>query len=603
MSHHKFFKTFICFLLLWTLFGYNSQLITANEQTDLENKLENYMIEHEEDVAGLATIVIDQDEVIYKMKGYANIEEQVLVNEDTVFEWASVSKILIWISVLQLVESGKLDLETDIETYLPQDFRSKTKFEDPITLRHLMHHNAGFDDSVTDVMVPGPTEEKSLREVLEAADIKQVFPPGEVLAYSNYSSGLAAYIVEEVSGLDYREYVREHIFEPLQMTKTAIDPNLADNEWVKEQRGEVQGYSTALQLIDTNFYSMPMYPVGSVMGTAPDLQKLLQALLAEDGAPLFKDEETIDLMFEPTLFYPETTIPRGANGLFYLPSKSQHVYGHGGNSKAFSTTFYVDRKEQIGVLVLTNIKDEYTFTSGIPEIVFGKYEHVENDRKLEDSSQWEGIYESARLPSYGFGRVYGLLLRGHTKQSGAHDLMINDLSYSQLEPGIYKTEDDLNMYSLDVYSKYGEMKMISNMYSDVLYIPYYKHYLEWAGIILGILAVLFSLLYVIVTISRRLWNKKQLNKFLLSQHLLTLLLITNVIWIVYKALSLVSYSSIKPFLTLNLVYVIIAIIINGFLLVQFKNKRLSKSELLVRIMTIVFTVILCVNVLYWEFYY
>ena len=141
------------------------------------------------------------------------------------------------------------------------------------------------------------------------------------------------------------------------------------------------------------------------------------------------------------------------------------------------------------------------------------------------------------------------------------------------------------------------------MYSDVLYVPYYKHYLEWAGIILGILAVLFSLLYVIVTISRRLWNKKQLNKFFLSQHLLTLLLLTNVIWIVYKALSLVSYSSLKPFLTLNLVYVIIAFIINGFLLVQFKNKRLSKSELLVRIMTIVFTVILCVNVLYWEFYY
>ena len=66
---------------------------------------------------------MDEDEIIYKMKGYSNIEEQILVNEDTVFEWASVSKILIWISVLQLVETGKLDLETDIETYLPHDFQ------------------------------------------------------------------------------------------------------------------------------------------------------------------------------------------------------------------------------------------------------------------------------------------------------------------------------------------------------------------------------------------------------------------------------------------------------------------------------------------------
>ena len=562
------------------------------------------MIEHEGNIAGLATIVIDQDEIIYKMKGYSNIEEQILVNENTVFEWASVSKILIWISVLQLVETGKLDLETDIETYLPNDFRSKTKFEDPITMHHLMHHNAGFDDSYTDLMIHRPTEKKSLREVLEEADIKQIFPPDDVVAYSNYGSGLAAYIVEEVSGLDYREYVRKNIFEPLQMTKTAIDPEQDDNKWVKEQRGEVQGYSNALQLIEPNFYSIPMYPIGSAMGTATDLQKLLQALLAEDGTPLFKDKKTIDLMFEPTLYYPETNIPRAANGLFYLPSKSQHVYGHGGNSKAFSSSFYVDRKERIGVLVLTNIKDESTFTSGIPEIIFGEYAHVENDINLEDSSQWEGIYEPARLPRHGFSRVYGLFLRGNTEQSGAHDLMINDLSYSQLEPSIYKTEDGLSMYSLDVYSKHPQTKkMLSNTYSDLLYVPYYKHLLEWGGIILGLLAVTFSLIYVIVTILRRIWKKKHLYKLLFAQHFLNLLVFTNVLWIVYKASSMVSYSSLKPFLTLNLIYIVIVLVNSGFLIVQGKNKRLSKYEKLVWIMTIIFTFILCVNILYWEFYY
>ena len=77
---------------------------------------------------------------------------------------------------------------------------------------------------------------------------------------------------------------------------------------------------------------------------------------------------------------------------------------------------------------------------------------------------------------HGFSRVHGLFLRGHTKQSGSHDLMINDLSYSQLEPSIYKTEDDFSMYSLDVYSKHPQTKkMLSNTYSDLLYVPYYKH--------------------------------------------------------------------------------------------------------------------------------
>lgn len=607
MNHRdsKIFKTFICFLLLCTLFGYNPlSTFAANEHSFSENKLEDYLKEHEKYIAGLAAIVIDKDEVIYKMKGYANIEEQILVNEDTVFEWASVSKILIWISVLQLVEEGKLDLETDIQTYLPNEFRSKTKFEDPITMLHLMHHTAGFDDSYTDLMIHRPIKKKALRDVLEEADIKQIYPPGNVVAYSNYGSGLAAYIVEEVSGLDYQEYVRKNIFEPLQMTKTAIDPEQDDNQWVREQRGEVQGYSNVRQLIEPNFYSIPMYPIGSAMGTATDLQKLLQALLTEDGAPLFKDKKTIDFMFEPTLYYQETNIPRVANGLFYLPSKSQHVYGHGGNSRAFSSSFYIDRKERIGVLVLTNMKDESTFTLGIPEIIFGEYAHVENDVNLENSSQWNGIYEPARLPSYGFSKVYGLFLRGTTKQSGANHLIMNGLHYSQLEPGIYKTEDGPSLYSLDVYSKHPQMKnVLSNTYSDLIYVPYYKHFIEWGGIILGVLAILFSFIYVIVTLLRRIWNKKHLHIFLFSQHVLNLLMFMNVLWICYKTLSMVSYAFLKPFLTLNLIYIVIALVNSGFLSVKIKNQSLGKREKRVWLMTIVFTFILCVNILYWEFYY
>ncbi|MDV2685654.1 serine hydrolase domain-containing protein [Alkalihalophilus lindianensis] len=607
MNNHdcKVFKSFICFLLLWILFGYHPpSTFSANEPIFSENKVEDYLKEHKKEIAGLAAIVIDEDEVIYKMEGYADREKEILIKEDTVFEWGSVSKVLIWISVLQLVEEGRLDLETDIETYLPNDFRSKKTFEDPITMRHLMNHTAGFDDSYTDLMIHRSTEKYILREVLEEADIKQRFPPGDIVAYSNYGSGLAAYIVEEVSGLDYREYVRKNIFEPLHMTKTSIDPYLDDNKWVREQRGKVQGYSNGMQLIEPNFYSIPMYPIGSAMGTATDLQKVLQALLAEDGALLFNEKNTIDSMFEPTLYYPETTIPRVANGLFYLPSKSQHVYGHGGNSKAFSSSIYVDRKEGIGVIVLTNMKDESTFTSGIPEIIFGEYEHVKKDVKLENSSQWSGMYEPARLPSSGFSKVYGLLLRGKTAQSGSHHVIMNDFHYSQLEPGIYKTEDGSSLYSLDVYSKHPQLKnVLSNTYSDLLYVPYYKHLIEWGGMILAVVAILFSFIYVIVTSLRRIWTKKHLHLFLFSQHVLNLLMVMNVLWIGYQTVSMVSYATLKPLLTFNLIYVIIALVNSGFLSVKIKKQRLGTREKRIWMMTIVFTVILCANILYWEFYY
>ncbi|MEC2072577.1 serine hydrolase domain-containing protein [Alkalihalophilus marmarensis] len=607
MNHHtnQFSKVFILYLLFFVLFTLDFPLtLSANEAASIENKVEEYLKEHEKDTAGLATIVINEGEVIYKMKGFADKENQIPVTEDTVFEWGSVSKILIWISVMQLVEQGQIDLKTDIKTYLPDDFRTKTAYVEPVTMRHLMHHTAGFDDSYTDLMIHHPPEKHTLKEVLESADIKQVFPPGDVVAYSNYGSGLAAYIVEEVSGLDYVEYVRQNIFKPLHMTKTAIDPELDDNEWVREARGEVEGYSTALQLIDPNFYSIPMYPVGSATGTAADLQKLMQALLAEDNTPLFKNKDTLDQLFEPTLYYPGTTIPRIANGFFYLPSKSQHVYGHGGNSKAFSSSFYVDRNERTGVIVLTNIKNESTFTTGIPELIFGKYEHGKSNENVEDASKWNGIYQPARLPSSGFSKVYGLFLRGKTKQSESNHLTINGLHYTQLEPGIYQTEDSPSLYSLDVYSEHPQLNnVLSNTYSDLLYMPYYQHVLEWGGLVLYAAAILFSFIYVIIAAIRRVWTKQPLHRLLFTQNLLNLLIFTNVLWIAYKTASMVSYSFLKPFLTLNLIYIVIALINSVFLSVRLKNQRLGKGEKRIWIMTIVFTIILCVNILYWEFYF
>jgi len=181
--------------------------------------------------------------------------------------------------------------------------------------------------------------------------------------------------------------------------------------------------------------------------------------------------------------------------------------------------------------------------------------------------------------------------------------MINNLNYSQLEPSVYRTEDDFSMYSLDVYSKNPQRKLLSNTYSDLVYVPYYKHFLEWGGIILGLLAVTFSFGYVIVIIIRRIWKKKHLHKLIFTQHIFNLLMLTNVLWIINKTLSMVSYSFLKPFLTFNLIYIAFALINSGFLIAKIKNNNLRKYEKLIWMLTVIFTVILCVNLLYWEFYY
>lgn len=78
--------------------------------------------------------------------GYTHIDKQLKVTSNTVFELGSVTKLLVWTSVMQLVEQGTLDLNENIRTYLPDGFLTNIQYDSPITMLHLMHHNAGWED-------------------------------------------------------------------------------------------------------------------------------------------------------------------------------------------------------------------------------------------------------------------------------------------------------------------------------------------------------------------------------------------------------------------------------------------------------------------------
>lgn len=594
---------FIFITLLMTVVGYKPLAIVATDKQHLlkENILA-YIEAHEEEIAGLTTIILQEDDVMVERRGHENIAKQTPIDEDTVFEWASVSKVLIWISIFQLVEAGKIDVQADIEGYLPKDFSYPKSFSAPITIQHLMHHAAGFDDSFTDLMLYQPDNIPSLREALETARIKQVHRPGEVIAYSNYGSALAAYIVEEVSGMSYEFYVRSNIFEPLGMTHTAVHPAQDDQAWVKEHREKIAGYTASLQLIEPNHYVIPMYPVGSVMGTATDLQKLLEALLEEQGESLFQQPQTIERLFKPSLFYQDTRIPRFANGFFSLPAASDSVYGHGGNSKAFSSAFYIDRQEQKGVIVLTNVADENTFTVDIPSMVFGTYAYKGDKTSLEDSAKWQGVYEPVRKPSDGFSKLYGFLLRSKTNKYKSHDLMIHDTEYTQLAPHIYHALAEPSVYSLDIYSESSEgRKILSSTYSDLIHIPTYKHVIDWTTLLAAIIVGIVSSLYVLLSLIKTLRKKPVHSKYFLMQHILNVVIMVNTLWISYQALTMVSYASLKPYLFINLFYIILSLM---NIVIWIWRKRLdTKSRKYLGVLTMICAIILSGNILYWEFYF
>ena len=150
--------------------------------------------------------------------------------ENTVFEWGSISKTFIWVSVMQLKEEGKIDLYADIRSYLPEGFLKNLHYDKPVTMLHLMNHTAGFEEQLLDLRYFENDEELPLSEVLSAYQPEQVFLPGEVSAYSNWGAALAAFVVERVSGQSYKEYVKEHILKPLNMNNTSMEPFQNDNQ-------------------------------------------------------------------------------------------------------------------------------------------------------------------------------------------------------------------------------------------------------------------------------------------------------------------------------------------------------------------------------------
>ncbi len=182
-----------------------------------------------EDVAGVVVSVVKDGKVLFaKGYGYSDVEKKVPVSPDTtLFRPGSISKLFTWTSVMQLVEQGKLDLDRDINDYL--DFKIPATYPKPITLRNVMTHTPGFEETVQELFVGDAKDLKPLGPYLKEHLPERIFPPGTTPAYSNYATAMAGYIVQRVSGQDYFDYIDEHILKPLGMTHSTFRQPLPDS--------------------------------------------------------------------------------------------------------------------------------------------------------------------------------------------------------------------------------------------------------------------------------------------------------------------------------------------------------------------------------------
>lgn len=347
------------------------EFMTGLSYDNIKFTIDQYVDEHKNNLAGMSMAIYDSEGVIYEGNyGYKDIENGLLVDENTVFEWGSNSKLLIWVSVMQLYERNLIDLNRDIREYLPENFL-KLSYNKKITMIDLMNHQAGFQDTYLGMQVPKKEKIESLEIALKKYQPKQVYEPSTLSAYSNYGASLAAFVVERISGISFTEYVHKNIFEPLGMRHTSISADLSDNEWVKEKTKEIKNYDTNRKLLKAQEYYFNFYPCGAATGTISDMVLFAMAITpSKSSSPLFVNENTLNILLTPTKYYGDTNIPSIYHG-FITTNYETLLVGHNGATLGQSASLFFDVNSGIGMVVMANEKYETIFNQKMYEIIFG----------------------------------------------------------------------------------------------------------------------------------------------------------------------------------------------------------------------------------------
>ena len=401
--------------------------------------------------AGANVLIVKDGEIFMNTSyGFTDVENQIKVTPDTVFEWGSVTKLLVWTSVMQLVEEGKLELDEDIRAYLPDGFLTKLQYDAPITMLNLMHHNAGWEEKFTDLFNKSANEIKPLEDTLHITEPYQVHEPGSVVAYSNYGVAVAGLIVEQITAQPFYEYVNDHIFSVLDMKDTTIHPTQEDNLNVATKRDAVYGYSVSsdgeFSISKNERIFIGLYPAGSAIGTIADAAKFMMALMPADGenSPLFQNNRTLEEMLTTSDFY-DDDLPRNAHG-FWEGLYNVDVLEHAGNTDSFSSNFTFSKEEKLGVIVMTNQMGEAGLSYGLPTLVYGEYSAADGNQTMPNAQELEGSYNMARQPYKGFSKLYGALSTGDIEATKPNRFNAFGMTFEQITPYLYKSKDDYNVY-------------------------------------------------------------------------------------------------------------------------------------------------------------
>ncbi|MBO9540169.1 serine hydrolase [bacterium] len=363
---------------------------------------------------GAAIVVVHQGEILLA-KGFGEsdpIAHVPLAIETTVVPVASIAKAFTATAVMQLVERGLLDLNTDVATYLP-GYELQASDASPVTIGHLLSHTEGFQECNLGIVATASEGLNDLADFFKTRMPRRVLPPGKHLTYGNWASGLLGLVVEQVSGLPFHQYVHEHVFAPLGMSSSTFEqpaPSQLTERCIRECVRDGKGrYQEA-----PHVYAK-MAPAGGMHAGALDMAAYL---IAMTGAGSYQGrrllaEQTVRAMRERR-FQAHPELPGITYGFFEEMRNGHRVLRRDGDSAAVWSRMYLVPEAELGIFYAVAGDEEARLA--LADALFDHLWPTGREAKAPrtvpgtDCRRFEGVYRYLQYNRDTFSKLQSLLV-------------------------------------------------------------------------------------------------------------------------------------------------------------------------------------------------
>jgi CubicO group peptidase (beta-lactamase class C family) len=499
-----------------------AELTKADFETFLDALIPSQL--RNRNIAGAVVSVVKDGQVLFqKGYGYADVEQRKPVLPDqTLFRPGSISKLFTATAVMQLVEQGKLDLDRDVNDYL--DFTIPKTYPEPVTLRQLLTHTGGFEETLKNLFVAHESDLKPLRTYLTNEMPARIFPPGKIPSYSNYGFTLAGYIVERVSGEKFERYVENHILKPLRMNNSTFDQPLPP----KLAPQMSKGYLSAPKK-PRDFEFVQLAPAGALSTTAADMTRFMLAFLqggAVDGTSILKPETVQQMETRQFEFNPMLT-GLGITFMEYLIDPVR-IIAHGGDTVYFHSDMVLAPDAHFGYFLSYNSlgKDVGGGRGEVFRTFVNRYFPSSNQAKADfdpntaksDGRAVSGVYDGTRRGETTLLKILALASQCRVSSDKEGVLQIEGMKnqsgelkrWREIAPLVYREIDGLERigFRRDASGAVGEMLPFPAIYEGQR-VPWYASKI-FIGLVIGgnlLLALLTVLLWPVAVLIRKRYQR------------------------------------------------------------------------------------------------